>query len=162
MADPAISPARLDSWKAIADYLQRDVATVRRWEKTLGLPVRRVSPGGGHSVFAFTNEIDAWLNRAAAPATMPPAPRSLRVWFAVAAGIVVAVALISAIVALRATAVAPSGIRLDVNSDGAWAFDATGRLLWRYTQSPDYLVTLPAGDQLWRVAGGRHPAVYLA
>ena len=31
---------RLDSWKAIASYLDRDAATVRRWEKTRGLPVR--------------------------------------------------------------------------------------------------------------------------
>ncbi|HVZ23327.1 MAG TPA: hypothetical protein VG871_19780, partial [Vicinamibacterales bacterium] len=54
-------PPRLDSWKAIADYLRRDVATVRRWEKSLGLPVRRVPGGPGHSVFAFTAEVDAWL-----------------------------------------------------------------------------------------------------
>ncbi len=162
MADSATSPARLDSWKAIADYLQRDVATVRRWEKTLGLPIRRVSPGGGHSVFAFTNEIDAWLNRTPAPASVTAAPRSWRVWFAVAAGIGLAVALMSAIVAMRATPVAVSDIRLDVNTDGAWAFDSAGKLLWRYTESPDYRVTLPAGDQLWRVAGGRLPAVYLA
>jgi len=35
---------RLDSWKAIADYLRHDVSTVMRWEKSSGLPVRRV-PG---------------------------------------------------------------------------------------------------------------------
>ena len=52
---------RLDSWKAIAAYLKRDERTVRRWEKTLGLPVRRVSGGRGHSVFALTSEIDTWL-----------------------------------------------------------------------------------------------------
>ena len=34
---------RLDSWKAIAEYLQRTERTVRRWEQELGLPVRRVS-----------------------------------------------------------------------------------------------------------------------
>jgi hypothetical protein len=51
---------RLDSWKAIAKYLQRDLATVRRWEKGLGLPVHRVG-GAGRSVFAYTTEIDAWL-----------------------------------------------------------------------------------------------------
>jgi hypothetical protein len=33
---------RLDSWKAIAAYLGRDVGTVRRWERTRGLPVKRV------------------------------------------------------------------------------------------------------------------------
>jgi hypothetical protein len=62
MAEPQDpSPDRLDSWKAIAEYLQRDVATVRRWEKTLGLPIRRVPGGPGRSVFAYASEIDAWL-----------------------------------------------------------------------------------------------------
>ena len=53
--------ARLDSWKAIATYLGRDLRTVRRWEKEKGLPVRRV-PGGERSVvFAYPEEIDRWL-----------------------------------------------------------------------------------------------------
>lgn len=64
------APRRLDSWKAIADYLGRDVATVRRWEKSVGLPVHRVPGGRGHSVFAFVSEIDAWL------ALAPPKPQS--------------------------------------------------------------------------------------
>ena len=40
--DPA-SPRgdRLDSWKAIATYLKRDVRTVQRWERKEGLPVHR-------------------------------------------------------------------------------------------------------------------------
>jgi len=51
---------RLDSWKAIAAYLRRDLATVRRWETDLGLPVYRVG-GTGRSVFAYAHEIDEWL-----------------------------------------------------------------------------------------------------
>lgn len=51
---------RLDSWKAIADYLDRDVRTAMRWAKSRGLPVRRVG-GRGRSVFAFRGEIDLWL-----------------------------------------------------------------------------------------------------
>jgi len=37
------SPAsdRLDSWKEIATFLNRDVRTVQRWEKREGLPVHR-------------------------------------------------------------------------------------------------------------------------
>src|SRR3972149_6759384 len=62
MADPRPgSSDRLDSWKAIADHLGREVRTVRRWEQKLGLPVRRVPGGRGHSVFAYVSEIDAWL-----------------------------------------------------------------------------------------------------
>lgn len=52
--------ARLDSWKDIAAYLGRDVRTVIRWEKK-GLPVHRVPGGQRQAIFAYTDEIDAWL-----------------------------------------------------------------------------------------------------
>jgi hypothetical protein len=57
---------RLDSWKAIAVYLGRDLRTVRRWEKEKGLPVRRVPGGERRAVFAYRHEIDAWLGKATA------------------------------------------------------------------------------------------------
>jgi hypothetical protein len=40
---PAEKPpgTRLDSWKEIAVYLNRDVTTVQRWEKREGMPVHR-------------------------------------------------------------------------------------------------------------------------
>jgi len=44
--------ARLDSWKEIAAYLRRDVATVRRWEKREGLPVHRHQHDKLGSVYA--------------------------------------------------------------------------------------------------------------
>lgn len=54
--------SRLDSWKKIAVYLQRDERTVRRWHTNSGLPVHHV-PGSKHgSVFAYRAEVDAWLN----------------------------------------------------------------------------------------------------
>ena len=59
------STDRLDSWKAIAEYLNRDIRTLRRWQRQ-GLPVRRVPGARGNSVFAFQSEIDEWL-RAAGP-----------------------------------------------------------------------------------------------
>src|SRR6266542_3475539 len=62
MEEPRPGGDRLDSWKAIAHYLQRDVATVRRWEKTSGLPVRRVPGGSSRAVFAYVSELEAWLN----------------------------------------------------------------------------------------------------
>jgi hypothetical protein len=52
---------RLDSWKEIAEYLRRDLRTVRRWEKTRDLPIRRVPGGGRSAVYAFRREIDTWL-----------------------------------------------------------------------------------------------------
>jgi hypothetical protein len=52
--------SRLDSWKQIAVYLNRDVTTVRRWEKRERLPVHRHQHAAQGSVYAFTDEIDAW------------------------------------------------------------------------------------------------------
>lgn len=53
---------RLDSWKAIAAYLNRDVSTVIRWEREKSLPVHRVPGGRRQAVFARAAEIDAWLS----------------------------------------------------------------------------------------------------
>ncbi|RPJ68877.1 MAG: hypothetical protein EHM24_20240 [Acidobacteria bacterium] len=53
-------PGRLNGWKEIAAYLDRGVRTVQRWEKTLGLPVRRIGTGRGEVVFALPEELDAW------------------------------------------------------------------------------------------------------
>lgn len=53
----------LNTWKEIAAYLSRGVRTVQRWEISYRLPVRRTSPDA-QSVFAFADEIDAWLERA--------------------------------------------------------------------------------------------------
>ena len=53
---------RLDSWKGIAAYLNREVRTVQRWEKDQGLPVhRRAHNDGRPFVFAYESELDAWL-----------------------------------------------------------------------------------------------------
>ena len=38
------SPARLESWKEIGAYLQRDVRTLGRWEKEEGLPIHGIDP----------------------------------------------------------------------------------------------------------------------
>jgi tetratricopeptide (TPR) repeat protein len=54
------SRRRLESWKEIAAYLNRDVRTTQRWEARLGLPVHRLQHGRPRSVFAYTAEIDAW------------------------------------------------------------------------------------------------------
>jgi len=54
------SNGRLDSWKEIALYLRRDVRTVRRWEKSQGLPVHRHQHQKAASVYAYRAELDAW------------------------------------------------------------------------------------------------------
>ena len=57
----------LDSWKEIALYLDRDLSTVRRWEKEEGLPVHRHVHNKRSTVYAYRSEIDTWRkNRSSA------------------------------------------------------------------------------------------------
>ncbi|MDP2322092.1 MAG: tetratricopeptide repeat protein [Acidobacteriota bacterium] len=83
--DPATPPAagqappsRLESWKEIAVYLKRDVTTVRRWEKSEGLPAHRHQHSRQASVYAFPEELDEWrrqrsVRAEAEPERQPPA-----------------------------------------------------------------------------------------
>src|SRR5579864_4678914 len=74
---------RLDSWKEIAAYLDRDVTTVQRWEKREGMPVHRHLHDKIGSVYASRAELDTWArsrklpaaleNGEAAPTPAPPA-----------------------------------------------------------------------------------------
>jgi TolB-like protein/Tfp pilus assembly protein PilF len=52
---------RLDSWKAIAQYLDRDVRSVQRWERERSLPVHRLPGDKTSAVFAYQSELDQWL-----------------------------------------------------------------------------------------------------
>lgn len=62
--------APLESWKAIANYLQRQVRTAQRWERNEGLPVHRHEHKKQATVYAFRHEIDAWrVLREKAPVT---------------------------------------------------------------------------------------------
>lgn len=54
---------KLDSWKEISDYLNRDVRTVQRWEARLGLPIHRLDSSPRSRVFSFTDEIDRWMDK---------------------------------------------------------------------------------------------------
>ena len=65
---------RLESWKEIAAFFDRDERTVHRWEKELGMPVYRL-PGFKGRVYAFSDELALWSRTprtsAAEPATEP-------------------------------------------------------------------------------------------
>jgi len=58
--DSASPSDRLDSWKEIAAYLNRDVTTAQRWEKREGMPVHRHLHDRMGSVYASRAELDAW------------------------------------------------------------------------------------------------------
>src|SRR5215471_7961909 len=54
---------RLDSWKAIAAYLNRSERTVRRWEQNEDLPVHRLIHDKRGSVYAYKQELNEWWER---------------------------------------------------------------------------------------------------
>ncbi len=92
---------RLNGWKAIATYLDRDESTAKRWEITRGLPVRRLPGSTNASVYAYPSELTQWLKvptRTSAPELAPlPAPpirlhRRILIAAAVVAPILVATA----------------------------------------------------------------------
>ncbi|MEO8099880.1 MAG: tetratricopeptide repeat protein [Acidobacteriota bacterium] len=90
---------RLESWKEIAAYLKRDRRTVQRWEANEGLPVHRHVHESQSTVFAYPEELDAWLaGRLESPPSpelveSPPQPaRRFPVW-----RVVGALALVSAV-----------------------------------------------------------------
>lgn len=68
---------RLDSWKAIADYLGVSDRTARRYEAESGLPVHRLVLDKRGSVYALVGELDEWrrvrtVPPASAPSSAPP------------------------------------------------------------------------------------------
>jgi hypothetical protein len=59
-ASSSLPAGRLDSWKEIARYLNRDESTVQRWEKRESMPVHRHVHDKRGSVYAYPAELDAW------------------------------------------------------------------------------------------------------
>src|SRR5947209_19417240 len=64
---------RLDSWKEIAAFMNRDVRTVQRWEKSEGLPVHRHLHEKAGSVYAYRAELQAWWRSAESKVASEPA-----------------------------------------------------------------------------------------
>ena len=62
-SDSPESPHRevLSGWKDIANYLDKGVRTVQRYEYDLNLPVRRPAGRPGGSVLATKGDLDQWV-----------------------------------------------------------------------------------------------------
>lgn len=75
---PSGEDVRLDSWKEIAAFLQRDVRTVQRWEKTAGLPVYRHPSSRLRTAYAYRSELEAWWR--ARPRDFESVPVERRRW----------------------------------------------------------------------------------
>ena len=89
---------RLESWKRITSYLNRDIRTLRRWEKNEGLPIHRHMHESLATVYAYKSELDAWLaSRSAATGkaskTRPAVPSRKKHWPIALAIVFVAIAL---------------------------------------------------------------------
>ena len=67
----------LTSWKEIATYLDRDVRTCVRWEHRYGLPIHRLERDSKAKVFAYKDQIDAWLAERSTVGTIRPKRRGL-------------------------------------------------------------------------------------
>jgi CheY-like chemotaxis protein len=65
----------LKSWKEIADYLHCGVRTAQRWERELGLPIRR--PGDRSVVLATTEELSEWVASGKATAAVDTSARDM-------------------------------------------------------------------------------------
>ncbi len=85
----------LESWKEIANYLQRNVRTAKRWEDSEGLPVHRHRHQARSSVYAYPSELDAWRNSRSPAAERPPAPPWRKPLPSVAFALVLLLSLIS-------------------------------------------------------------------
>ena len=94
------APERLDSWKEIAAYLNRDVRTVQRWERREGMPVHRHQHYKRGSVYALTSEVDAWrksrrlelledAQQSPAESDRPTAAPTMRRWLVLSSGVAV-------------------------------------------------------------------------
>lgn len=94
LSDTAVAGkvVRLRGWKEIGRWFGVDERTVKRWEASRGLPVHRVPGEPRAPVFAYENELKAWVERdragggIAAPseplAVLPSQPK--RPWLTVA------------------------------------------------------------------------------
>jgi hypothetical protein len=58
---PSADGGVISGWKDIATYLQKGVRTVQRYERQMGLPVRRPAGKSAGSVMATKAELDSWL-----------------------------------------------------------------------------------------------------
>ncbi|HOW86658.1 MAG TPA: tetratricopeptide repeat protein [Candidatus Aminicenantes bacterium] len=92
----------LSSWKEISAYLKRTPRTCQRFENEMGLPVHRLDGSAKARVFAYSDELDAWLaQKVDEHEQAPRKSRRLAILGLAGAGAVAAVAAIL-ILALKA------------------------------------------------------------
>ncbi len=142
----------LQSWKEIANCLGVTVRSVQRWEKTAGLPVYRQGRGKKARVFAYSDELQNWMEsggagreeEAGGDADSVPARPA---WYRPAA-------IIVAILAVVCGVLWQAGFFARFRVPNSWVvegptlkiLDANGRLCWQKSfpgLNSSYLVDAP-------------------
>ena len=149
---------RLNTWKEIASYFGRDERTVKRWEASRSLPVRRMPKGPRSVVFAYERDLAVWRDGAASsePAdndgsgtpgwktetshnAPPPIPATGRKWWLIA-GVGSAVAVVISVWALSGFLVEHrQNAGLPATNREAASFYQTGVYEWQ-TRTPEGLL----------------------
>lgn len=155
---------RLDSWKAIAAYLGKDAGTVRRWERTRGLPVHRVPGGKGTSVYAFTAEIDAWLKSPGQETVDDEPAQSASIsarWMWIAAAIAVALTSIGAARWFNTRVkIDPRNVQVHLTEQSVTAVDRNGKELWVHALADGWRHIKSEVSYYLRVVPGRESRIY--
>ncbi|WP_189489020.1 tetratricopeptide repeat protein [Asticcacaulis endophyticus] len=101
-----MSSDRIDGWKAIGAYFNRDRTTVMRWARTRSLPVRRLPGGKISTVFALRQDLDRWASSQSSLDDEPPADtqdtgaalsKRVRLFWAAGAAVLTAVIVAAAL-----------------------------------------------------------------
>lgn len=137
--------SRLTSWKDIAAHLERDVRTVMRWEKERGLPVYRLPGGRGTRVWAYVDELTAWLEDSPPEPDVALAESESRRWVWLAAAGVSGLALLTLAMLVWRPAAGIDDVVIDRQE--VRAIDASHRTVWTF-RVPDAEGLSAAG--VWR------------
>lgn len=148
----------LQGWKEIATYMGRSVRAAQRWERELGLPVRRLKTVAGQTVFARRAEIDAWRESHEIPSAggdssvedslETPSDEPLRrrpPYWGVATIAILAVLVAARFGARNGRGSAPDSTDFELKGNRLIARDAAGHEIWSHV-FPHRLMTLSPHD----------------
>ena len=69
----------LQGWKEIAEYVDRDERTVKRWEKQRNFPVRRMPGKGRANVYIAVSDLESWLKNTETSKEVPATEQEVAV-----------------------------------------------------------------------------------
>jgi hypothetical protein len=123
----------LNGWKEISSHLRVTVRTAQLWEKQRGLPIHRYPGDGKPRVYAYPEELEAWLEDSPSDLEETPVPVAKRAAWPRLAWIAIAiVALGSAAWIWTATPVERRRpVRCALSDKVLQAFDPEDEVIWQ-------------------------------